>query len=73
MYHVPMYHVGNLASFARETAKRKQGEFLQRRGFGSGKVLDKLSRLAGFAKFFRMMNVCGDFLRVLIMIDRLLS
>ncbi len=42
MYHGPwtMYHVGNLASSAREVAKRKQGEFLKRcvflvrKGFG---------------------------------------
>ena len=47
-----MDHVGNLASFAREVAKQEQGEFLNRCGLGSGKVLDKLSRLAGFEQFF---------------------
>ena len=34
-----LHHVGNLASFARGVAKQEQGEFLKRRGFGSGKVL----------------------------------
>ena len=41
MYHGPctVYHVGNLASCARGVAEQEQGEFLKRRGFGSGKVL----------------------------------
>ena len=51
IYHVPMYHVLSLRA-TREVAKQEQGEFLNRCGLGSGKVLDKLSRLAGFAQFF---------------------
>ena len=33
MYRCTMDHVGNLASFAREAAKREQGKFLNRRAF----------------------------------------
>ena len=39
MYRCTVYHVGSLASCARGVAKQEQGEFLKRRGFGSGKVL----------------------------------
>ena len=41
MYHGPctVYHVRNLASFARGVAEQEQGKFLKRRGFVSGKAL----------------------------------
>ena len=38
MYRCTVYHVRNLASFARGVAKQEQGKFLKRRGFVSGKV-----------------------------------
>ena len=41
-----------ICALAREVAEQVRAKFLNRHAFGSGKVLDKLSRLAGFAQFF---------------------